>query len=253
VVAAWLDRAEGLAAFHAGDEEDARRLLRAAADQDSTLAPELARVWADAALEDWDQGWKDRARERMATAVLLDPSTDPGPTLDATADYLQRHLRNYEAARPLYRRLYTERPAPASRHPMWVYRYGYNLELAGQVDRALEIYREFRKTWPMEPDQGRYVDWRFQHILMQKAREAWEAGDPEGALAYLDEARLKERRMYDQLERLELLAGQIEESRGEYAKAREHYELVLDYGEHITTDAVGTAQDALEALDERGF
>ena len=55
------------------------------------------------------------------------------------------------------------------------------------------------------------------------------------------------------MQRVELLAGEIEEARGDYAKAREHYELVTKLVIRTVTEAIDEAKARLEALDERGL
>lgn len=169
VVAPWLDYAEGLSSLHLGAEQNARRLLAAAVTADSTLAMDIAASWAALAHEDYEAGWRDRARERMSEAILTYPPTDPGPMLPAVADYLYRHIKEYDAARPLYRRLYEERPEPSGRHAEWMYRWGHLLELGGDLEGARRVYEEFIETFPEDRPQGRYARWRYMKLLLLEA------------------------------------------------------------------------------------
>ena len=222
VVEPWLDYADGLAALHEGAEQPARRLLRDAVAADPSLAADVARAWADLAREDRAADWRDRARGRMAEAVLIDPSTDPGRMLAAVADYLYRHLKNYDAAYPLYERLYRERPEPVDRHPEWLYRWGHSLELKGDLEGALAIYGEFLERFPDDMKQGRFVHWRYMAVLMAQAEQARARGDLDEAIELLKRARLGNWHL-DQQSRVEYLAGQIREQQGELELARQHY------------------------------
>jgi tetratricopeptide (TPR) repeat protein len=251
VVEPWLDYADGLAALHEGAEQNARRLLGAAVAADPSFAAGVARAWAELALEDRDAGWRDRARERMAEAVLTDPSTDPGPLLPAVADYIYRHLKNYDAAFPLYERLYRERPEPVARHSEWIYRWGHSLELKGDLEGALAIYNEFLELFPDDMKQGRYVHWRYMAVLMAQAEQARGRGDLDEAVELLEGARLGDWHL-DQQSRVEFMAGQIREQQGELELARKHYELVVRHGEKRTSEVVDDARARLDALDELG-
>jgi tetratricopeptide (TPR) repeat protein len=246
----WLDHAEGLACLHTGDEQLARERLRDAAAADPSLAVPIAVVWFEAAHEDFEAGFRDRARERMAEAVLLDPSTDPGPMLPAVADFMYRFLKNYDAAFPLYQRLYLERPAPVTRHTEWVYRWGHLNERRGDLDTATGIYEEFIAEWPDDMKQGRFVHWRYMNVLMEQAKARRAAGDPDGAIELLARCRLADWHL-DQQERAEFLAGQIREEQGDYALARQHYEIILRHAERVESEVVEPARERLEALDAR--
>jgi tetratricopeptide (TPR) repeat protein len=251
VVEPWLDYADGLAALHEGAEQPARRLLGDAVEADPSLAADVARAWAELAREDHAAGWRDRARERMAEAVLIDPSTDPVPMRPAVADYLYRHLKNYDAAYPLYERLYQERPEPVARHPEWIYRWGHSLELKGDLVGALAVYNEFLELFPDDMKQGRYVHWRYMAVLMAQAEQARARGDLDQAVELLRGARLGNWHL-DQQSRVEYLAGQIREQQGQLELAREHYELAVRHGEKRTSEVVDDARARLEALDELG-
>jgi len=248
VVAPWLDYAEGLGALHLGAEQRARRLLNEAVEADPALAPEVAAAWSSLAYADYEAGWRDRARERMSQAVLVDPTTDPGPMLGTVADYLYRHIKMYDEASPLYERLYNERPEPANRHAEWVYRWGHCLELRDDLNGARAVYEEFVQTWPRDTGQGRFVHWRYQDVLLTQAREAREAGDLDGAIEIALLVRQGNWHM-DQQQRAEYLIGQIREQQGELDLAREHYELVLEHAKVVGTDIVDPARARLEALD----
>lgn len=248
---AWLDYSEGLSSLHLGGEQNARRLLAAAVQADSTLAPEAAKAWSTLALADYEAGWRDRARERMAEAVLMDPSTDPGPLLPAVADYLFRFVKKYDEVRPLYRRLYEERPEPESRHPEWVYRWGHLIEMQGDLPGARAVYEEFLKTFPDDRDQGRYVRWRYMHVLLLQAEDARSRGDLQGAVDLCMLIRAGEWHL-DQQERAEYMMGQISEQQGELELARDHYERVVAYSEKFMSEAVEPAKARLEALDAIG-
>jgi len=251
VVAAWLDYADGLAALHEGAEQPARRLLGEAVAADPSLAPDVAMAWAAAALEDYETGWRDRARERMAEAVLFDPSTDPGPLLPAVADYLFRHLRNYDAAYPIYERLYRERPEPVGRHGEWIYRWGRSLQLKGDLVGAQAVYEEFLELFPRDTGQGRYVNRRYMEVLMERAGQARDRGDLDEAVELLVKARRGEWHL-DQQERAEFMAGQIREQQGQLELAREHYVIVILHSEKRSSEVVEDARARLEALDELG-
>jgi tetratricopeptide (TPR) repeat protein len=249
-IAPWLDSAEGRASFALGREQDARRQLHDAFVGDPSLGPELAAFWADAAREDFDAGFRDRARERIAEAVLLDPSTDPGPMLPGLADYMYRYRKDFDAATPLYERLYRERPEPVSRHPEWVYRWGHLLEKQGDLDGALAVWDEFFETWPNEMKQARYVSWRYINVLIRQAEEASAAGDVEAALALIKRTKLGGWHL-DQQQKAELVAGQICEEHGLYDEARVRYERVLEYRTPVVTEFPDEARTRLEALDAR--
>ena len=251
VVEPWLDYADGLASLHEGAEQPARRLLRSAVAADPSFGPQVAQAWAELAREDRAAGWRDRARGRMAEAVLIDPSTDPGLMLGAVADYLYRHIKNYDAAFPLYERLYRERPEPVARHPEWIYRWGHSLELKGDLAGALAIYKEFLELYPNDMKQGRFVHWRYMAVLIAQAREARARGDLDEAVELLGGVRLGKWHP-DQQSRAEYLAGQIREQQGELELARKHYELVLRHGEKRTSEVVDDARARLEALNALG-
>jgi tetratricopeptide (TPR) repeat protein len=246
----WLDHAEGLACLRTGEEQLARQRLRDAAAADPSLAAPIAGVWFEAAHEDFEAGFRDRARERMAEAVLLDPSSDPGPMLPAVADFMYRFLKDYDAAFPLYERLYRERPDPVTRHTEWVYRWGHLNEMRRDLDKAREIYEEFIVEWPDDMKQGRFVHWRYMNVLMEQAKALQEGGDLDGAIELLALCRLADWHL-DQQERAEFLAGQIREEQGEYALARQHYETILRHAERVESEVVDPARKRLEALDER--
>jgi tetratricopeptide (TPR) repeat protein len=246
----WLDHAEGLACLHTGEELLARERLRAAAAADPSLAEPIAVVWFEAAHEDFEAGFRDRARERMAEAVLLNPSTDPGPMLPAVADFMYRFLKDYDAAFPLYERLYQERPAPRTRHTEWAFRWGHLNEKRGDLDKAREIYEEFIAKWPDDMKQGRFVHLRYMRVLMEQAKALHEVGDADGALELLALCRMADWHLAQQ-QRAEFMAGQIREEQGEYALARQHYEIILRHAERVESEVVDPARERLEALDAR--
>lgn len=251
VVASWLDYADGLASMHEGAEQPARRLLGEAVAADPSLAPAVALAWAEAAREDHAAGWRDRARERMAEAILFDPSTDPGLMLPAVADYFYRYLKNYDAAYPLFERLYRERPEPTGRHPQWVYRWGHSLELKGDLAGAQAVYEEFFELFPSNMDQGRFAHWRFMGVLMKQAEQARVRGDLDEAVQLLVLARRGNWHL-DQQERAEFMAGQIREQQGQLELAREHYQIVIKHSEKMNSEVVEDTRARLEALDELG-
>jgi tetratricopeptide (TPR) repeat protein len=249
-IAPWLDRCEGVANFHLGREQLARKQLRDAVENDPDLAPEVAALWAEAAREDYREGYRDRARERMAVAVLIDPSTHPGPMLPAVADYMYRFLKNFDAAAPLYEQLYRERPDPKSRHPEWFYRWGHLLEKRGDLDQALAVWDDFFETFPNEMKQARFVTWRYINVLIRQAEEASAAGDPDAALALIKRTKLGGWHL-DQQQKAELVAGEICEEHGQFDEARVRYERVLEFKTPIETTFPDDARARLEALDAR--
>jgi tetratricopeptide (TPR) repeat protein len=250
LIAAWLDRSEGMANFQLGREQLARKQLADAVEIDPELAPEVAAFWAEAARTDYEEGHRDRARERMATAVLLDPSTPAGPMLPGVADYMYRFKKNYEAAGPLYEQLYRERPKPVSRHPEWVYRWGHLLEKQGRLDEALAVWDEFFETFPNEKKQARYVSWRYINLLIGQAEEASAGGDLDAALALIKRTKLGGWHL-DQQQKAELVAGGICEEHGRFDEARLRYERVLEYRTPVETSFPEDARARLEALDAR--
>jgi tetratricopeptide (TPR) repeat protein len=251
VVAPWLDRAEGLANVREGREEIARQQLRDAVEGDPSLSGELGAFWAELALEDYEAGFRDRARARMAEAVLMDPTTDPGPLLPATADYVYRHLKEYEGAYPLYERLYRERPKPVGRHPEWVYRWGHLQEVVrDDLDSARAIYEEFIETWPDDRKQGRYVVWRYQDLLIEQAKQASAAGDVDQALELIQMTKLGGW-FGDQQQKAEFVAGQICEDHEMWDEARVRYQRVLEYDQRVENTLPDQARARLEALDAR--
>lgn len=248
LVAPWLDYADGMAAMEEGDEDEARRLLAAAAETDDTLAAPIAKAWADAARVDYEEGWRERATARMAEAVRVDPATDPGELLPAVANYLYRVRKDYDTAWPLYERLQEERPEPQRLVPEWVYRWGHLHELRGDLDGARAIYEDFIREFPDDKEQGRYAHWRYCDVLIEQARQAREAGDDDRAMGLL-QAALDDGWHIDQQQRAEYMMGQILESEGEVARAKKHYAKVVEYGEVVETEVVDDARARLEALD----
>lgn len=249
-IAPWLDRAEGIANFHLGREQLARKQLADAAEGDPSLAPGIAAFWADAAREDYRAGFRDRARERMAAAVHLDPTTHAGPMLPAVADYVYRFEKDYDAAVPLYEQLYRERPNPVSRHPEWVYRWGHLLEKQEDYEGALAVWDGFFEEFPDEMKQARFVTWRYINVLIHLAEQASAAGDVDGALELIQRTKLGGWHL-DRQQRAELVAGQICEEHGRLDEARVRYERVLEYDTTVKTDFPEEARARLEALDAR--
>lgn len=248
VLEPWLDYADGLAALHEGDEEDARRLLESVVERDPQFAAPIAKAWADAARVDYEAGWRERATVRMTEAVLADPSTDPDPMLPAVASYLYRVRKDYDAAWPLFERLVTTRPEPASRVPEWVYRWGHLHELRGDLPGARKIYESFIDEFPGDKDTGRFVHWRYCDVLIEQARQARESGDPQKALELLGLV-IEDGWHVDQQQRAEFMLGQILETQGRPDLARPHYDRVVQFGEIVETEVVDDARQRLEALD----
>jgi len=248
VLEPWLDYADGLAALHEGDEEDARRLLESVVQRDRELAAPIAKAWADAARVDHEAGWRERATVRMTEAVLADPSVDLDPMLPAVASYLYRVRKDYDAAWPLFERLVTTRPEPASRVPEWVYRWGHLHELRGDLDGARQIYESFIAEFPADKDTGRFVHWRYCDVLIEQARQARESGDQQKAIDLLGLV-LEDGWHVDQQQRAEFVFGQILEAQGRPDLARPHYDRVVQFGEIIETEVVDDARQRLEALD----
>lgn len=249
-IAPWLDRAEGIANFQLGREQLARKQLRDAVAGDPSLGPEIAAFWAEAAREDYRAGFRDRARERMAMAVHLDASTHAGPMLPAVADYVYRFEKDYETARPLYEKLFLERPKPVSRHPEWVYRWGHLLEKEGDLDGALAVWDQFFEEFPDEMKQARFVAWRYINVLIHQAQEASAAGDPDAALELIKRTKLGGWHL-DQQQKAELVAGEICEEHGQFDEARVRYLRVLEYRPPVETTFPDDARARLEALDAR--
>lgn len=250
MVEPWIDYAEGVSAFHSGVEELARTRLSSAAGGDPQFVRPAADLLAAAARTDFEAGFRDRAKGRMATAVLIDPELDPEPMLEAVADHLFRFIRDFDAARPLYERLYRERPDPVSRHPEWVFRYGLTLEKGGDIDGARAIYEEFRETWPDDVEMGNRVAGQYMDILIQQAEEAGEAGDVDEALRLVKMTKLGGFHMARQ-QRAEFVAGEICEEAGRFDEARVHFARVLEYAPRVKSDLYDLATARLEALDAR--
>lgn len=251
MLAPWLDYAEGVVAFRQGREELARRRLQDAAAADAAFVSPASELLDAAARVDYEAGHRERARARMATAILIDPTIDPEPMLDSAADYLFRFERNYEAARPLYHRLYTERPEPASRHTQWVFRYGYTLEMADDDEGARAIYEEYLETWPEEMQIGARVTRRYMDLLIKKAQSVGAAGDVDEALALVKMTKLGGWHM-DRQQRAEFVAGEVCEQAGRYDEARVHFARVLEYAPRVQSEFYDLATARLEALDARG-
>jgi hypothetical protein len=87
-------------------------------------------------------------------------------------------------------------------------------------------------------------------VLVEQAKALHEAGDADGALELLALCRMTDWHLAQQ-QRSEFLAGQIREEQGEYALARQHYEIILRHAERVESEVVEPARERLEALDAR--
>ena len=251
VTGAWVDLAEGLALLHQNADREAERLFEKAAARDSSLAPRIAEAWQERALEDHGEGWDNRAKERMAQALIYAPTLDPGPLLDPVADHFYRFTKEFDRAYPLYLRLYRERPEPEAKHPEWVYRYGYCLEQEGFLDSAMGVYEEFIETWPEDRDIMRFVQWRYMSGLLEQAERARAEARPDAALELLRRC-LDSGWHMDLQQQARYLAGEIEEERGRLVEAREWYDRVVADGNRFGGDVVAKARERLDALGVLG-
>lgn len=247
----WIDLAEGIALLHQNADKAAEPLFESAVAADSSLALLVAEHLATLSRQDHEQGWEERARRRMADALRLDPSIDPGDQISFVADYFFRFSRDFERAYPLYRRLYRERPEPTSRHREWVYRYGHCLESLGFEDTAMAVYEEYISTWPDDLSIMRYVQWRRMNLLIEQAEELRGAAQPARALELLTQC-IDNGWHVDLQQRARYLAGEIEEDRNDLHAARAWYEQVVDAGGSAGSQLVVSARARLDALGALG-
>lgn len=248
---AWIDLSEGLALLYQNADKAAEPLFATAVAADSSLAPLVAEHLATLARQDHEQGWQERGRRRMADALRLQPSIDPGDQIDTVADYFFRQARDFEHAYPLYRRLYRERPEPASRHREWVYRYGYCLQILGFEDTAMAVYEEFIGTWPQDRGIMRFVQWRRMNLLIEQAEGLRGAAQPARALDVLTQC-IDSGWHVDLQQRARYLAGEIEEDRDDLHAARAWYEQVVATGGSAGGQLVESARARLDALGALG-
>lgn len=247
----WIDLAEGLALLHQNADKAAEPLFASAVAADSSLAPRIAAQLGALAEADFAQGWEERGRRRYAEAIRLQPGFDPGEHLGTVADYFFRFEKDYARAFPLYRRLYRERPEPASRHMEWVYRYGHCLETLGFEENAMAVYDEFVETWPEDRSIMRYVQWRRMNVMLEQAERLRTQAQPAQALELLERC-IDIGWHVDQQQRARYLAGQIEEDRDQLHAARDWYEQVVDTGGRASSQLVEQARARLDALGALG-
>lgn len=247
----FLDFAEGLALLHQNADAAAEAPLDRAVADDPSRAPRIAAVYADLARDDYENGWDQRARRRMARAVHFDPGVDAGTLTAPAADWFYREAKDYAKALPLYERLAEQLPEPVDEHPMYVYRYGYCLEEAGRDDEALEVYGEFLRRFPAERTFMRFVQWRAMSLRIERAEALLGTAQPEAALDELAYCLSSEWHLELQ-QKARFVAARAEEARGDLQAAREYYERVVDTGSRFGGDVVRRASRRLEELGELG-
>jgi len=247
----FLDFAEGYALLQQGADAAADEPLERAITSRPDLAERVGQVYERLAWKDQESDWDQRAKRRMARAIRFDPSIDPGALLDPAADYFFRFADDYERALPLYARLYEELPEPVSKHPEWVYRYGYCLQAAGSEDAALGVYDDFVRRFPDEKAFTRFVRWWQISIWLERAEARLSTSDPDAAMAYVQQC-IDAKWHLDLQQKARVLAGRIEEARGDLQAAREWYAAVVEKGNEHGGEVVREASARLEELGEMG-
>ena len=246
-----LDRAEGLALLH----QDADAAAEAPLDRALAARPEygasIARVYRELAFEDHEAGWSERAKRRIARALVFDPTVETGELTEAAADWFYRYAKDHRRALPLYAKLSDERPEPVSRHPEWTFRYGYALEAVGRVDEALDVYAEFERRYPTDLDHMRFVQWRVMNLRIERARNLIDTAQPERALEELRPV-LSSTWHRDLRQQARVVAGAAEEANGNLEAARDWYATVVEEASEGAAGPVREARERLRALGELG-
>lgn len=246
-----VDFAEGYALLQQGAdaaaEEPLDRVLVARPD----LGRRIAATYEELAWSDAEEGWDERAKRRMARALMFDPTIDAGSLRDPAADWFYRQEKDYPRALPLYASLYEELPEPVRKHPEWTYRYGYCLQEVGREDEALEVYADFERRFPSDRNFMRFVKWREMQLRIARAEARLGTADPAGALAELQPC-LDTAWHAELQQQARLVAGRAEEARGDLEAARRWYAKVVEAGNEFGGDVVRRADERLRELGEMG-
>ena len=248
-----LDYARGVALLLGQDADlPARRSFNFAVEQDSSLAPRVARLWQAAAIADHSAGWYERAKSRMHEGFLNDHDIQLEPVADGVADILFRTDKNWQSALEVYSHLKQKKGVNQSMFRRWHFRYGYCLERLGDIDGAIAAYQDFRERWPADRNDLKSVTWRLEWVLMERADAAIAAGDSDEAMKNIEEV-LSIGWHLDMQQRARLAAGAALELRDDLEGALEYYEMIVADGDESGGEVLKDAKNHLDRIHNLGI
>lgn len=239
----------GAALLSLGRDYEGFKRLEEGIAGDIELAPRIAALVHERALEDARRGDRKRAARRMQKAIEYDPSIDIGPYrfMVAEAYYEQQ---NYGRAAPIYKEAIAAYPDTSILETAY-FNMATSYDEMGWNAQAREAYEQLLALFP----RGEYKSesaWRLTNLLYEHAEKQHVLGNYDETVETLSDL-IDRTDNIGLLQKAHFLLGETYEAMSDYRSAYDEYREVINVDRGASGRIVERAREKIDALQEAGL